>query len=146
MSWETLQLGEFLTLKGRYDLPSVQRENGDVPIISSSSITGRNSSAKVKGPDVATGRYGTLMYLLFNVMSQITEIRSNAKGTTYPEISKERFRWMDVVVPLKTLVNEFARVATDIIQQVRCLKGSTLQLEVARDPLLPCLMNGEVAV
>ncbi|MEA1895826.1 MAG: restriction endonuclease subunit S [Euryarchaeota archaeon] len=86
------------------------------------------------------------MYLLFNLMSRVTEIRSNAKGTTYPEISKGRFRGMDVIVPSKPLVSEFMRFASDIIQQVRCLKRSTLQLKAARDILLPRLMNGEVAV
>jgi len=86
------------------------------------------------------------MYLLFNLMSRVTEIRSNAKGTTYPEISKGRFRGMDVVVPSKPLVSEFMRFASDIIQQVRYLKRSTLQLKAARDLLLPRLMNGEVVV
>jgi len=86
------------------------------------------------------------MYLLFNLMSRVTEIRSNAKGTTYPEISKGRFRGMDVVVPSKPLVSEFMRFASDIIQQVRYLKRSTLQLKAARDILLPRLMNEEVAV
>ncbi|MCP4696340.1 MAG: restriction endonuclease subunit S [Gammaproteobacteria bacterium] len=86
------------------------------------------------------------MYLLFNLMSRVNEIRSNAKGTTYPEISKGRFRGMDIVVPSKALVSEFAQFASDIIQQVRCLKRSMLQLEAARDILLPRLMNGEVAV
>ena len=86
------------------------------------------------------------MYLMFNLMSRVTEIRSNAKGTTYPEISKGRFRGMDIVIPSKTLVNEFSRVATVITQQVRCLKRSTLHLEAARDLLLPRLMNGELAV
>jgi type I restriction enzyme S subunit len=86
------------------------------------------------------------MYLLFNLMSRVTEIRSNAKGTTYPEISKGRFRGMDIVVPSKSLVSEFAQVSTDIIQQVRYLKRTTFQLTKARDLLLPRLMNGEVAV
>ena len=86
------------------------------------------------------------MYLLFNLMSRVTEIRSNAKGTTYPEISKGRFRGMDVVVPSKPLVSEFMRFASDIIQQVRYLKRSTLQLKAARDLLLPRLMNGAVTV
>ena len=86
------------------------------------------------------------MYLLFNLMSRVSEIRSNAKGTTYPEISKGRFRVMDIIVPSKSLVNEFARTATDTIKQVRCLKRSTLQLTQARDLLLPRLMSGEVAV
>jgi len=86
------------------------------------------------------------MYILFNLMSRVTEIRSNAKGTTYPEISKGRFRGMDVVVPSKPIVSEFMRFASDIIQQVRYLKRSTLQLKAARDLLLPRLMNGAVTV
>jgi type I restriction enzyme S subunit len=75
------------------------------------------------------------MYLLFNLMSRANEIRGNAKGTTYPEISKGRFRGMDVVIPSKTLVNEFARVAGDFVQQVRYLKRSILQL--AKSPRPP---------
>ncbi len=86
------------------------------------------------------------MYLLFNLMSRVTEIRSNAKGTTYPEISKGRFRGMEVIVPSKTLVNEFAGFASDIILQVRRLKQSMFKLQAARDLLLPRLMNGEVVV
>ena len=86
------------------------------------------------------------MYLLFNLMSRVNEIRSNAKGATYPEISKGRFRGMDVVVPARVLVIEFGKVAADILQQVRCLKRSMLRLTEARDLLLPRLMNGEMAV
>ena len=65
MSWETLQLGEFLTLKRGYDLPSSQRKEGDVPIVSSSGITGHHNVAKVEGPGVVTGRYGTLGKVFF---------------------------------------------------------------------------------
>ncbi len=86
------------------------------------------------------------MYLLFNLMSRVEEIRSNAKGTTYPEISKGRFRGMGVVVPPNILVKEFAEFASDIIRQVRILKRSTLKLERARDLLLPRLMNGSIPI
>ena len=86
------------------------------------------------------------MYLLFNLMNRVAEIRSNAKGTTYPEISKGRFRGMDIVVPSKIFLVEFAKVSIDVIRQVRYLKRSILQLETARDLLLPRLMTGEVAV
>ena len=85
-------------------------------------------------------------YLLFNLMSRVAEIRSNAKGTTYPEISKGRFRTIDIVIPERTLIVEFANTASDIIRQVRCLKRSNLRLAQARDLLLPRLMNGEIAV
>ena len=86
------------------------------------------------------------MYLLFNLISRVSEIRGNAKGTTYPEISKGRFREMDIIVPSKTLVNEFAGFVGDMIRQIRFLKRSTRKLEAARDLLLPRLMNGEVVV
>lgn len=86
------------------------------------------------------------MYLLFHLMSRVDEIRKNAKGTTYPEISKGRFREMNVLVPSWSLMREFGRIAEDVIRQVRCLKKSILQLESARDLLLPRLMNGEIEV
>ncbi len=86
------------------------------------------------------------MYLLFNLMSRVTEIRSNAKGTTYPEISKGRFRQMDIIIPTRILLVDFARNVCDIMQQVRHLKHSTLKLTQARDLLLPRLMNGEISV
>jgi len=86
------------------------------------------------------------MYLLFNLISRVTEIQSNAKGTTYPEISKGRFRELDIVVPSKTIFSEFSRFASGIIREIHCLKRSTQQLEKARDLFLPRLMNGEIAV
>ena len=86
----------------------------------------------------------TRMYLLFNLMSRTSEIQSNAKGTTYPEISKGRFRQMDVMIPARDLVVDFVQIVSGILQQVRYLKHSTLKLTQARDLLLPRLMNGEI--
>ncbi len=86
------------------------------------------------------------MYILFNLMNRVEEIRSNAKGTTYPEISKGRFRDMDIMIPAKTLMHEFSEVTSDIIRQIRVLKKSTRKLENARDLLLPRLMKGEMTV
>ena len=86
------------------------------------------------------------MYLLFNLMSRVAEIRGNAKGTTYPEISKGRFRTMDIVIPTRTLMVRFANIASDTIRQVHCLKRSILRLTQTRNLILPRLMNGEIAV
>ena len=65
MTWESIQLGEFVTLKRGYDLPSSLRVDGSVPVVSSSGVTGRHNVAKVKGPGVVTGRYGTLGEVFF---------------------------------------------------------------------------------
>lgn len=65
MTWENIPLGEFVTLKRGYDLPSSSRVDGPIPVVSSSGITGRHNRAKVKGPGVVTGRYGTLGEVFF---------------------------------------------------------------------------------
>ena len=65
MTWESIQLGEFVTLKRGYDLPSSLRVHGRVPVVSSSGVTGRHDTARVKGPGVVTGRYGTLGEVYF---------------------------------------------------------------------------------
>lgn len=53
-------LGDVLTLKRGYDLPSQSRIEGAIPVVSSSGFSGTHSVAKVKGPGVVTGRYGTI--------------------------------------------------------------------------------------
>lgn len=58
--WGEKRLGDVLTLKRGYDLPESKRTPGDIPVVSSSGITGSHSVPKVDGPGVVTGRYGTL--------------------------------------------------------------------------------------
>ena len=65
MTWESMPLGEFVTLKRGYDLPSSLRVDGPVPVVSSSGVTGRHDVAKVEAPGVVTGRYGTLGEVFF---------------------------------------------------------------------------------
>ena len=95
--------------------------------------------------NVAPHDEGIRLYLLFDLINRVPEIRSNAQGTTYPEISKGRFREMDVVIPKRALATEFSCTVSEVIDQVRCLKRSTSALTQARDILLPRLMSGEVA-
>jgi type I restriction enzyme, S subunit len=58
--WRQVSLGEVCELKRGYDLPNASRRAGRVPIVSSSGATGFHDEAKVRGPGVVTGRYGTL--------------------------------------------------------------------------------------
>ena len=66
MSWRETTLGEITDLKRGFDLPKSQRLQGDVPVYSSSGITGSNSTAAVAGPCVITGRYGTIGEVFFS--------------------------------------------------------------------------------
>ena len=66
MSWRETTLGEITDLKRGFDLPKSQRLQGDVPVYSSSGITGSNSTAAAEGPCVITGRYGTIGEVFFS--------------------------------------------------------------------------------
>ena len=59
-SWKHCMLGDILTLQRGFDLPERDRQKGGVPIVSSSGISAYHNTAKVSGPGVVTGRYGTL--------------------------------------------------------------------------------------
>jgi len=58
--WREVSLGDVIELKRGYDLPSRDRRDGPIPIVSSSGISGHHSEAKAKAPGVVIGRYGTL--------------------------------------------------------------------------------------
>lgn len=60
MTWRQCRLGDVLTLKRGHDLPGDARKEGEIPVVSSSGITGYHSEAKAQPPGVVTGRYGTL--------------------------------------------------------------------------------------
>jgi type I restriction enzyme S subunit len=58
--WEEVSLGDIVNLKRGYDLPKKLREEGGIPLISSSGVSDVHNVAKVLGPGVVTGRYGTI--------------------------------------------------------------------------------------
>jgi type I restriction enzyme S subunit len=59
-NWKCGRLGDFVTLQRGFDLPKRLRENGPVPIVTSSGIEDFHSESKVNCPGVVTGRYGTI--------------------------------------------------------------------------------------
>ena len=60
LKWEKVRLGDVAELQRGFDLPSTKRIKGEIPIVSSSGITGFHVEAKAKAPGVVTGRYGSI--------------------------------------------------------------------------------------
>lgn len=60
MKLRSCQLGDIIQLQRGHDLPERVRQEGEVPVVTSSGITGFHNEAKAKAPGVVTGRYGTL--------------------------------------------------------------------------------------
>lgn len=65
MTWKDQVLGDVMTLKRGHDLPEKKRRPGNVPVVSSSGVTGFHNIAKAGPPGVVTGRYGTLGEVFF---------------------------------------------------------------------------------
>jgi type I restriction enzyme S subunit len=63
--WSTGVIQNLCTLKRGFDLPIQSRKNGPTPIYSANGVTGYHNEAKVKGPNVITGRSGTVGKLHF---------------------------------------------------------------------------------
>lgn len=64
-NWKTKLLGNVATLQRGYDLSYRLRKTGPIPVVTSSGVEDMHSSAKVKGPGVVTGRYGTIGKVFF---------------------------------------------------------------------------------
>jgi len=58
--WETKQLKWAIMFQRGHDLPSDEREEGNVPLVTSAGTTTYISKAAAKGPGIVTGRYGTI--------------------------------------------------------------------------------------
>lgn len=64
--WRETTLGTLINLKRGYDLPSQSRILGDIPIYSSSGVSGYHRAKMCDGPGVITGRYGTIGQIFFS--------------------------------------------------------------------------------
>ncbi len=85
-------------------------------------------------------------YFLFHLSERVEEIRVMASGSTYPEVSRGKFRGLEVLLPKHSLTLAFGEYATEVLKQVRVLKQQDEKLRAARDLLLPRLMAGKMPV
>ena len=60
-----MDFGEVATLQRGYDLPYRSRKPGSVPVVTSSGVGDTHFEARVSGPGVVTGRYGTIGEVFF---------------------------------------------------------------------------------
>jgi type I restriction enzyme, S subunit len=169
--WDRRRLGGILTLKRGYDLPEANRVTGEVPILSSSGITGFHNQYKAQGPGVVTGRYGTLgevyyieedfwplntaLYvkdfqgshplMIFHLLKVLLKGVITQKAAV-PGVDRNVLHAMIVIWPPLKLRNSFVEIVSDYEEQLRVLGAMNQKLAAARDLLLPRLMNGEIAV
>ena len=84
-------------------------------------------------------------YFMLNwCQSNMEEIKSRATGTTFPEISKNSFRPISVVLPPKNVVAEFNKQVAPLYAKITANLRQSRNLATLHDTLFPELLSGEV--
>jgi len=164
-------LGDVITLKRGYDLPQRDRRSGIFPLVSSSGITDFHDEAKVTGPGVVTGRYGTLgdvyyiqkdfwplnttLYvqefqgneplLIVHLLRSLNLASQNAAGAV-PGVNRNALHLLEVTFPPLNLQKQIVPTIEAIECNCRNLRSTNENLRKTRDLLLPKLISGELDV
>jgi len=86
------------------------------------------------------------LYLLMWCQQNMEQIKGQANGSTFMEISKKAFRPMPVIYPGSDLMGRFVEAMSPLFEQlVARVKESSLLADL-RDALLPRLLSGELTV
>jgi type I restriction enzyme S subunit len=168
--WERLPLEEALVLQRGFDLPTQDRQDGNVPIYGSTGILGYHDKAKAVAPGVITGRSGTLGevqyvdedYWPLNTSLWVKEFKRvtplfslfllremNLKqyngGASVPTLDRKSVHRVEILIPTLLMLRLFDEFVADIFDQIKNLNAQNQKLRAARDLLLPRLMSGELA-
>ena len=86
-------------------------------------------------------------YLFQSLKARQTYLMGMGKGSTNQlELSRGTIQDLDIYVPSKKVLNQFEQIAQPLHDKINVISKSIMQLQTARDCLLPKLMSGEVEV
>lgn len=121
-------------------LMSVRAPVGAVNIANTDCCIGRGLSA-------LNSKLGSLshLYFLIDVFKKTFE-NKNTVGTTFGSITKDELYTLPVVIPDKSVIEQFEKMAKPIFDIQMKLGEESNRLTKLRDKLLPLLMNGQVVV
>lgn len=83
-------------------------------------------------------------FMLSWCQTNMGEIKSRATGTTFPEISKNSFRPISVVLPPQELVAEFTVLVAPLYAQIAANLYQSCTLSIIREAMLPKLLSGKI--
>ena len=76
----------------------------------------------------------------------LANFRSVRTGAAQPQLTNQSIHTVDVILPKKSIIENYCRIALKSNEQVIVLKSQIRLLTEARDRLLPKLMSGEIEV
>ncbi len=165
--WEKKKLGDVLTLNYGKALKQETRQEGTFPVYGSSGVVGTHNTFLVKAPGIVVGRKGNVgsiywahkpffpidtVYYINSEQSSFflyhnLQNRSfmNSDGAV-PGLNRNYAYSLPIVIPSKTIREQFEEIAVPVFQQVFKLEAMNQKLKHARDVLLPRLMSGALEV
>ena len=88
----------------------------------------------------------TWLYMFVTTDNFVGHLANHATGAGYPAVRPDDFERAELPMPTRTLLDHFHEAAEPNFRLICKLDLQNQRLAQARDPLLPRLMNGEVAV
>ena len=167
--WSTRPLREVATLQRGFDLPTRLRKLGDVPIVSSSGVSGLHHRSMVRGPGVVTGRYGTIGEVFYveddfwplNTTLWVSNFHGNDVRFIYyllheldfashsgksgvPGVNRNDLHQLEVCLPTgHAAQRQIAEVLTDIDRQITVLDRVIAKKEAIKQGMMQQLLTGE---
>ncbi len=87
-----------------------------------------------------------LLFPFFQEVSTQTQVQNLAGGAAQPNISGGQIKSIDLLIPEKKIINLYFESTEGIFKQRQNLIEQNGKLILARDLLLPRLMNGEIII
>ena len=169
--WFATNINAVMTFHRGYDLTKNNMVPGEYPVVGSTSIIGYHNQYKISGPGIVTGRSGSLgeyqliwgnfwphntsLYvsdmkghhvLYLYGMLQTVDFSSLNNGGAIPTLNRNTLSNIAVLEAPKALQQEYVHIAEPYYQAMWREQQQILNLQEARDRLLPKLMSGEVEV
>lgn len=171
LGWQCIPFEKAAYLQRGFDLPSQNREVGNIPIISSSGIAGYHNEFQVEGPGVVTGRYGTIgevFYveenhwplntslwvkeffgnhrLFIYYLLQTIDFKKFSEKTGVPGVNRNDIHKLSVSVPPVTEQKEIARILSTVDRKLENLQGQKTQTQQLKKGLMQKLLTGQIRV
>ena len=152
--WIQGKLGDFITLQRGYDLPAYDREQGTIPVVTSSGISDTHSVAKAKGPGVVMGRYGTIGQIFYietdywphNTSLFVRDFKGNHPQfiyyflktlhyqahndkTSVPGLNRNDLHLIDVLMPLPKAQRAIAHILGSLDDKIEANRRMNATLE-----------------
>ena len=106
----------------------------------------KNSICTNQGFKSVVPKYAGTAYIYYLLKLNTKRIESMSTGTTFKEASGALMKSLTVVLPPKSILDDFESKVLEIFNEQEVLETETSCLATLRDTLLPKLMSGEIKV